>query len=339
LRRISTLIIVVLIVVLSVGSYAGYLYSAGLQSQTATVTTVVVTQTSSASASTQTSAPPSPTELRVFVAASMNTIVTENTEPFQTDNKARLLFNSGGSDALYAQIVAGSPADVFMAADFKWLNQLKAGGLLYQDKYWNFTTNILVVMVPNDNPKNITSLLDLVKPGMRIVIAGWTVPAGKYTNTTLNKIDSTWGNPSSSKYKGVLWENYKTRFIQNIISYETSVEQVVGKVVLGNCDAGFAYVSDAKTLGGAKLKQVQIPAEVNTLGVYAIGAIKTSSHPDLAMKYVNFWLSNEGQALLTRYGFGQSLSMMTSPIWAAWIAEGAHCQLSRTSLRMPRDLV
>jgi hypothetical protein len=57
------------------------------------------------------------------------------------------------------------------------------------------------------------------------------------------------------------------------------------------------------------------------------------------MKYVNFWLSNEGQALLTKYGFGQTLSMITSPIWVAWIVEGAHCQLSHTPPRMPQDLV
>ncbi len=184
MKRAWILTAAILIVVLCVGGYTGYFYYAGLQSQSQTVTTVTAT------------------ELRVFVAASMNTIVTENKEPFQTDNNAKLLFNAGGSDALYAQILAGSPADVFMAADFKWLNQLKAGGLLYQDKYWNFTTNTLVVMLPSDNPKNITSLLDLVKPGVRIVIAGWTVPAGKYTNTTLNKIDSTWGNPSQPEVQG-----------------------------------------------------------------------------------------------------------------------------------------
>jgi molybdate transport system substrate-binding protein len=220
------------------------------------------------------------------------------------------------------QITAGSPGDVFMAADFKWLKQLKASGLLTEDKYWNFTTNVLVVMLPADNPKGITSLLDLVKPGMRIVIAGWTVPAGKYTNNTLTRIDTTWGNPSSSKYKGAEWENYKARFIQNIVSYETSVEQVVGKVVLGNCDAGIDYASDAKTLGGSKPKQIQIPTEVNTLGVYAIGAIKSSNHPDLAMKYVDFWLSNEGQTLLAKHGFGQTLAMITPPIWTAWMTEG-----------------
>ena len=65
------------------------------------------------------------TELRVFVAAAMNTLVTENKEPFQTDNNAKLLFNAGSSDALYAQILVGSPADVYMAGDFKWLKKLE----------------------------------------------------------------------------------------------------------------------------------------------------------------------------------------------------------------------
>jgi molybdate transport system substrate-binding protein len=293
LKRTWVLTAAILIVVLCVGGYAGYYYG-GLQSQ---------------------SQIENPTELRVSVAAAMNAIVTENKEQFQTDNNVKLLFNAGSSDTLYAQILVGSPADVYMAADFKWLNQLKAGGLLYQDKYWNLTTNTLVVMLPSDNPKNIASLLDLVKPGVRIVITNWSAPVGKYTNTTLNKIDSTWGNPSSPKYKGTEWENYKTRFVQNIVSYETNVEQVVGKVVLGNCDAGVAYISDATTTGASKLKQIQIPTEVNTVGTFAIGAIKASSHPDLAMKYVSFWLSSEGQALLMKYGFGQPLAMVTSPTW------------------------
>jgi molybdate transport system substrate-binding protein len=297
------MIVAIAIVALSVGGYAGYYYTGNqtaIQTQTLTAS---VTQTQILTATST----EKPTELRVFVAASLNALVTENVEPFQTDNNVKLLFNAGGSDALYAQIFAGSPADVYMAADFKWLNQLKANKLLYGGKYWNFTTNHLVVMLPSDNPKNIVSLQDLVKPGVRIVIAGWTVPAGKYTNTTLNKIDSTWGNPASPKYKGPEWENYKARFVQNIISYESTVEQVVGKVVLGNCDAGVAYISDAAT-GGSKLKQIQIPAEVNTIGTYGMGLVNGSSHPELAIRYVNFWLSNEGQALLAKYGFGQPLT-------------------------------
>lgn len=300
MKRRLALVLLVLVLVICAGGYAGYSYFVGPESQT-------ISQ--------------APVELRVFVASSLTTVVKENQQTFEKENDAKIIFNAAGSDSLYQQIISGSPADVSMAADFKWLAQLKSKGLLYDDKYWNFTTNFLVVMLPADNPKNIASLLDLVKPGVRIVIAGWTVPAGKYTNSTLNKIDNTWGNPVSPKYKGPEWENYRARFIQNIISYETSVEQVVGKVAMGNCDAGLAYVSDARTTGGSKLQLLQIPAEVNTLGVYAIGIVKSSNQHDLATKYVNFWLSSEGQDLLHKFGFGETLSTASLSIWTFWAAE------------------
>ena len=87
------------------------------------------------------------------------------------------------------------------------------------------------------------------------------------------------------------------------------------------------YASDAKTIGGSKLKQIEIPAEVNTLGIYAIGIVETTAHLDLAMKYVDFWLSHEGQALFAGYGFGQNLATVTPSIWVASITEDDHRRL------------
>ena len=286
MKRNSAIVAVVLVLlVLSVGVYAGYLYYVGIQSR-------------------------SPTELRVFIAASLVNVVKENQQAFEKSNNAKILFNAGGSDALYQQIVSGSPADVFMAADFKWLDKLRTGGLLYEDKYWNFTTNILVVILPADNPSNITSLLDLTKPGVRIVVGGPTVPCGKYTNITLTKIDMTWGNKASPKYKGELWDHFRDRVVKNIISYEPSVDQITGKVLTDTADAGFVYISDAQA-GGSKLKFLEIPAEVNTLATYGMGVIKASSHYDLAQRYVDFWLSSEGQDLLHKFGFGGTLSALS----------------------------
>jgi molybdate transport system substrate-binding protein len=290
LKRSSAVIAFVLVLlVLSVGVYAGYLYYAGTQSQ-------------------------SPTELRVFIAASLVNVVKENQQAFEKSNNAKILFNAGGSDALYQQIVSGSPADVYMAADFKWLEKLRAGGLLYEDKYWNFTSNILVVILPADNPSNITSLVDLTKPGLRIVIGAPTVPCGKYTNITLTKIDATWGNKASSKYKGEQWNHFRDRVIKNIISYEPSVDQITGKVLTGTADAGFVYISDAQS-GGSKLRFLEIPAEVNTLAIYGIGVIKASSHHDLAQRYVDSWLSSEGQTVLHKFGFGGALSSLSLTVW------------------------
>jgi len=251
-----------------------------------------------------------PAELRVFAAASLTQVTHDNSslQAFEQENGVKVLFNVGGSDTLYQQIYSGSPADVFMAADSSWLQKLNQNGLLYNNQYWNFTSNVLVVILPPDNPKNITSLLDLAKPGVRIAVAGWTVPVGHYTNITLTKIDKTWGNPASPNYKGTQWENYRERVTGNIITYETNVEQVVGKVLTDTVDAGVAYMSDATYLGHSKLKYVPIPSDVNVQAAYGIGVLKESKHYAPATKYVSFWLSQDGQALLAKYGFGSTLT-------------------------------
>lgn len=255
-------------------------------------------------------------QLRVFAAASLtHTIQDNNTlQAFEQENNVKILFNIGGSDTLYQQIYSGSPADVFMAADSSWLQKLNQNGLLQGSQYWNFTSNILVVILPPDNPANITSLSDLTKPGVKIAITAWTVPVGKYTNITLTKIDKTWGNPASPKYKGAKWERYRERFTSNVITYETNVEQVVGKVLTDTVDAGVAYASDATFLGQSKLNYLPIPSDVNVQAKYGMGVLNQSTHYDLAMKYVNFWLSQEGQTLLAKYGFGSTLPSETTSI-------------------------
>jgi molybdate transport system substrate-binding protein len=257
-----------------------------------------------------------PVQLRVFAAASLTHVIQDNRtlHAFEQQNNVKILFNLGGSDTLYQQIFSGSPADVFMAADSSWLQKLNQNGLLHNNQYWNFTSNILVVILPPDNPKSIKSLIDLVQPGVRIAVTGFTVPVGRYTNITLTQIDKTWGNPASSKYKGSQWERYRERVIANVVTYETNVEQVVGKVLTDTVDAGVAYASDATFLGQSKLKYLPIPADVNVQAAYSIGVLNESTHYDLAMKYVNFWISQDGQALLAKYGFGSTLPVMTTSI-------------------------
>lgn len=307
--------VVILLVLLAVagGTLAalGYIFyeSSNTRSQESSPafiqpTTSTPTKTPLIATPTEQPANMSPTELRVFVAASLTNVVKKHAEEkFEKENNVKLLFNFGGSDALYQQIAAGSPADVFMAADFKWTKQLKQDNLLYDDRYWNFTTNKLILIMPADNPENITSLLDLTEPETRIVVAGWTVPVGKYTNITLAKIQKTWGNRSDPNYKGPEWNHYRDRVVNNIISYEPTVSHVVTKVLIGVADAGFAYITDVK-FQATKLKYVEIPDAVNTKGTYGIAVITSSANSQLAVKYVEFWLSKEGQQFLADYGFG-----------------------------------
>jgi molybdate transport system substrate-binding protein len=232
-------------------------------------------------------------------------VLEKHQERFEKENNAKVIFNFASADRLYAQIYSGSPCDVFMSPDFKWTRRLKADGLLDNDQYWNFTTSKLAVILPADNPRNITTLLDLVKPNTKIAVGAWGIPVGTYTNMTLTKIQKTWGNRSDPNYKGPQWEHYRDRILKNIVSYEPMVISITTKVITGVVDAGIVFEFEASFVG-PKVKCVEIPSSVNMIGTFGIAVIKNAVNRDLAVEYVNFWLSDEGQRLLAEYGFGAS---------------------------------
>ncbi|MDR0372527.1 MAG: molybdate ABC transporter substrate-binding protein [Nitrososphaerota archaeon] len=249
-------------------------------------------------------------ELRIFTAASLTHVIANMTKQFEQANNCKLLINSGSSGALYTQIAEGSPCDIYMSADNRWTNQLKTDGFLYQNTAINFASNSLEVILAPGNPAGITSLADLAKPGIKLVIAEPAVPAGNYANQTLWKIDSTWGNPSSPQYDASgAYVNYNASVYSNVRSYESNVENVVGQVSLsgttGLYDAGIVYTSDGiySNLTDQQIKFLKIPPEVNQKAMYGIAIIELTSQPELAQKFMNFWTSDQGKSLLIHYGF------------------------------------
>ena len=127
--------------------------------------------TNSPTASPSPSPTPVPVDLRVDIASSLVHVVGNMTADFEKTNNCHLIINSDSSSALYTQITAGSPCDVFMSADQKWTKQLNTAGLLYGNSYVNFTTNSLEVIIAQGNPKGITSLADLANSGVKLVFA------------------------------------------------------------------------------------------------------------------------------------------------------------------------
>ena len=324
--KIIALIVAVIIVVASVVGYLAYngAFSANTNSSTTTtIPTPLATFTHSTSTTSTTTISPTPTftrvtptsmptpapaDLRIFVASSLTNVVANMTSEFETANNCHLIVNSASSSALYAQITAGSPCDVFMSADTKWTVQLNNSALLYNNNYVNFTTNSLEMIIAPGNPKSITSVADLAKPGVKVVLADPSIPSGSYTNTTCFKIDSTWGNLSSPAYiTNGSYVNFNATMHQNVVSYETTVENVVGKVSLnvGTADAGIVFVSDAVygNMTGSQVQFIPIPASVNTIGTYGIGIIGSTNQSVLAQKFADYWSTQQGQTLLTQFGF------------------------------------
>ncbi len=247
--------------------------------------------------------------LIVFAASSMTNVIANMTQAFENANNCKIVVNSASSSTLETQITSGSPCDVFMSANNKWNVALDTAGLLYQNYYDNFTTNSLCIIVAAGNPKNITSMASLVNPGVRLIVADASVPVGEYANDTVYNIAATWGNASSPLYvTSGAYLNYPTKFAANVVSYEDTDENIVGDVSLniGQADAGIVFYSDWAygNMTGAQVQFIQIPNSVNTVGNYGICIPSEATHIALAQTFENYWLSSQGQALLTQFGFG-----------------------------------
>ena len=247
--------------------------------------------------------------LIVFAASSLTNVIANMTQAFETANNCKVVVSSASSSTLETQISQGSPCDVFMSANIKWNVALNNTGLLYQNYYTNFTKNSLCIIVAAGNPKNITSLADLVKTGVRIIVADPSVPVGEYANDTVYAIAATWGNPSSPLYvSSGAYVNYPAKFAANVVSYEDTDENIVGDVSLnvGTADAGIVFVSDWAwgNMTGAQVQFLPIPVSVNTVGTYGICIPSESTQIALSQTFENYWLSTQGQALLTEFGFG-----------------------------------
>ena len=87
---------------------------------------------------------------------------------------------------------------------------------------------------------------------------------------------------------------------RNVVSQETDVKGIVAKVALGEADAGFVYVTDAKPVSG-KVRVVPLPGWAQPPIRYELAVVKRST---AATAFVKKVLSKRGRTLLQRAGFG-----------------------------------
>lgn len=234
---------------------------------------------------------PDSQNLIVFAAASLTDAFTEIGGNFEAQNPGvAVTFNFGGSQMLRTQIEEGAPVDVFASANAEEMALLIRSGFVVEASSRIFLTNELVLILPANNPAGIDSLEDLSASGVKLVLAAEEVPVGKYSRQALEKMTASFG------------VDFKDKVLANVVSNEDNVRQVVAKVQLGEADAGIVYISDAVAV--PELRIIEIPADLNAAAAYPIAPLTGSANIALAEKFVDYVLSNEGQAALRKWGFG-----------------------------------
>jgi molybdate transport system substrate-binding protein len=187
-------------------------------------------------------------------------------------------FRYGGTQSLVREVIGGANGDVFASADRAYMSTLQGAGFV-DGQPSIFAHNSLEIVVAKGNPKHIQTLADLSRPGLVVVLADPSVPAGTYAQQALSKAHVT-VRPAS---------------------LELQVTAVLNKVALGEADAGIVYVSDVVTSG--KVGGVTIPDDQNVVADYPIAVLKQASRRTVAQTFIDLVLSADGQAILKAAGF------------------------------------
>jgi molybdate transport system substrate-binding protein len=190
-----------------------------------------------------------------------------------------------GSDELAAQIRQGVKPDVYLAANTKLPDQLAQEGRLATPV--QFATNTLALAVPADS--RITSLDDVAKHGVTLVIGSASVPIGSYTRDVLGRL-----GPDEAK-----------AILANVRSNEPDVKGIVGKLTQGAADAGFVYNTDVTATKG-RLKAIGLAADLQPGVANGGGVVKGAPHPDAARAYLDSVTSGACAQALRDAGFGPS---------------------------------
>ncbi len=230
--------------------------------------------------------------ITVFAAASLRESFEAAAPAFTSKTGTKVAFNFAGSDTLAAQIAQGAPADVFASANQSQINKVRDAGLLAGDPRV-FARNVLVTIVPKDNPGHVVAIADLAKPGVRLILAAPTVPIGAYARTTF-------ANLSKLPAYGA---HFADAVAANVVSNEVDVKAVVAKVLLGEGDAGVCYGTDVTPTVAKGTTTIAFPPGAAPEAVYPIAVVKASTNAAAAKAFVDFVLSPEGQAFLKDRGF------------------------------------
>ena len=224
--------------------------------------------------------------LNVFSAASLTSAFGELANDFEISHpNVDVALNFAGSNTLRAQIEAGAQADVFISANLKEMGSLVSSNLVNEEDIKIVLYNQLIIILPAGNPANISTITDLSRPGLKLVLAAEEVPVGRYTRQMLENAGL----------------DFSAQVLANVVSNENSVKQVLAKVQLGEADAGVVYTSDA--IAAPELPVIEIPLEWNVLAEYPIARLKDTPHSELADEFVAYLLSPQGRTIFQKWGF------------------------------------
>jgi molybdate transport system substrate-binding protein len=225
-------------------------------------------------------------ELSVFAGSASKPALDEAASAFEKQTGVKVYLTYGGSGTVLSQMELSKTGDIYIPGSPDYL--VKSESKKITDPT---STKIIAYLVPaicvqSGNPKNIQSLSDLAKPGIKVGIGNpTTVCVGLYAIEILDN-----NHLLADVYKNIVTQAASCDNTATLISLK-SVDAVMGWGVFHNWDP--------KNIDTVYLKPEQI-----TRLAYIPAAISTfAKEKETAEAFINFLTSTAGQDIFKKWGY------------------------------------
>ncbi len=224
-----------------------------------------------------------PEELTVAAAADLAFAFKEISRPFQDSTGCRITFSFGSTGTLALQIANGAPFDIFAAASARFIEDLRAKGLILENSQRLYAQGRIVVAVSKKTGVLSSSINDLRNPAFqKIAIANPDhAPYGLAAKQALQAAN--------------LWDALRPRIV-----YGENIRQALQFIQTGNADAGIVALSVASV---PEITCALIPDSLHAPLNQALAVIRTTRHERLARQFIEYLNGPHGRPIMKKYGF------------------------------------
>lgn len=245
------------------------------------------------------------TEIQVFIAASLNTVMQDLAKQYNEQHpEVTITFNADSSGKLLTQIEEGYACDVFFSASQKQMNTLDEWDkLVVEGTRKNVVNNQVCVITTKDSGTKVTGLQNIGEASS-IALADGSVPVGKYTRQAMVNSGLL---PKTEDVSKIATEEVSQALGGVEISEQSNVSKVLAAVTEGSCEVGTTYYSDTYGYEDQVVILEKIPYDLTGNVIYPIAQVQNEEADDAekaaALDFIQFVTSDEAKTVFQNYYF------------------------------------
>ena len=223
-------------------------------------------------------------ELVLYCGAGIRPPVDELVKAFRREHGVKIAIDYAGSEVLLSKIKIYRRGDLYLPGDKHYIEQAAQAGMILSHQpvfYW-----VPTILVQKGNPKGISGLEDLLKPGLKLGMGDASACAiGRTTQQLLAK-------------NGIAWEDIK----RNVAYQSLTVNELGMQIQADSLDAVIVWDAMARYYSEYG-DEVPITADKNVISTVDVGVLKFTEHKELAENFVTFITSAHGKEIFEKHKY------------------------------------